>query len=69
MKNLYNLLFFFPFMVIAQTTLSAGDVIVTSLIADANDTNTIWGIFIPIVLAFFVSNLFNLYIGYKLTKE
>jgi len=45
MKNLYNLLFFFPFMVIAQTTLSAGDVIVTSLIADANDRFE----FIPLV--------------------
>ena len=38
-------------------------------ISDANDTSTIWGIFIPVVLAFLVSNLFNLYIGYKLTKE
>lgn len=45
MKNLYNLLFFFPLMVISQTTLSAGDVIVTSLIADANDRFE----FIPLV--------------------
>lgn len=45
MKNIYNLLFFFPFIVIAQTTLSAGDVIVTSLIADANDRFE----FIPLV--------------------
>ena len=44
-------------------------VVQVMFIADANHTNTIWGIFIPIVLAFFVSNLFNLYIGYKLTKE
>ena len=44
-------------------------VVQVMFIADANDTNTIWGIFIPIVLAFFISNLFNLYIGYKLTKE